>query len=567
MKKHIIFISALLLTASALSGCHYDIHIHDPKPESSSVTVRKLTEIDPFEGFDITSFLHNDGRPEEKDLAFSDPVTMDVDGHVADVQMLKDKDTEGLRKCRDLGCDLIIYREILPDDLRRGNTVTYRTMLKMDQYTYISEDISSYLEDFYRIKLTQTSKDVTADFKDEKVTEIDPFRNGIVKFNWGANGCSVITDFTKSNVFENKELKALSPGYDMSLEEGEDIDDLYIGEKVKFTFRITADGKTYYGEDVNKYLDDNYAGVRLKKTEKIYTVLPDNDALRYQINVNVSLDRPDNWHKIISDKNRFTKTDLRHIDGSTATIPITAELFRQYCNINDREIQFYVDHNTTGPAYQNLILGENNKNIILVTEPSQAELEMAKQNNVELEVTPIALDGFVFITHKDNPVDSLTVEQIQGIYSGAITNWKELGGNDEEIMAYQREPDSGSQTVMENMVMKDIPLVSPPMMSPPSTMGELVEYVATYRNKTCSIGYSFYYYLNNLYKNADIKVLKINGVSPDNENLINKTYPFSSGYYAVTVKGRDKKADEIKDYLVSDEGQEIIKLAGYCPVK
>lgn len=82
---------------------------------------------------------------------------------------------------------------------------------------------------------------------------------------------------------------------------------------------------------------------------------------------------------------------------------------------------------------------------------------MAAENNVELDVTQIALDGFVFIIHKDNPVDSLTVEQIQKIYIGNITNWKELGGNDEEIIPSTREKNSGSQTVLENVVMNESP--------------------------------------------------------------------------------------------------------------
>ena len=73
-------------------------------------------------------------------------------------------------------------------------------------------------------------------------------------------------------------------------------------------------------------------------------------------------------------------------------------------------------------------------------------------------------------------------------------------------------------------------------------MASLIEQVAGYNNSTRSIGITFYYYINNLYKNENIKVLKINGISPDNENLINKSYSFSSGYYAVTIKGKDKKA-------------------------
>ena len=288
----------------------------------------------------------------------------------------------------------------------------------------------------------------------------------------------------------------------------------------------------------------------------------------YSKNVNVLLTRPDDWHKISADTLKINSSDLKKIDGSTATIPITAELARQFCDVDDSVIETYIDHNTTGPAYENLILGHENKKLIFVTEPSDEELALAEENNVEMDVTPVALDGFVFITHKDNPVESLTVEQVQKIYSGEITNWKEVGGNNEKIIPYQREKNSGSQTAMENIVMNGIPMMEPAESYYEVTaMGELIDYISAYHNSESSLGYTFYYYLNNLYKSEDVKVLKINGISPDNEQLISGEYPFTSAYYAVTVKNGDKKAQEIKDFLLSDTGQEMIQLAGYCPVR
>jgi hypothetical protein len=138
---------------------------------------------------------------------------------------------------------------------------------------------------------------------------------------------------------------------------------------------------------------------------------------------------------------------------------------------------------------------------------------------------------------------------------------------DSLITLHQREPNSGSQTVMENMVMAGKTLAEPPKDQIVEAMGSLIEFVAQYKNSSTSIGYTFYYYINNLYKNEDIKVLKIDGVSPDNENLLDKSYPFSSGYFAVTIKDKDPQAEEIKDYLISDEGQELVKMAGYCPIR
>lgn len=279
------------------------------------------------------------------------------------------------------------------------------------------------------------------------------------------------------------------------------------------------------------------------------------------------------WQKII-DEPVIPEKDMNIIDGSTATIPITAELYRQFFDYTDKKLntsyyeKFY--HSTTHYAYVNLIerrYGRSTpKNLIFVTPPSEEEKAFAEEMGVELDITPIAKDGFVFITHKDNPVDSLTVEQIQAIYTGEITNWKELGGEDTEIRAYQREPDSGSQTAMEQLVMQGKQLIEPISTQVFDGMAGLVDAVAEYENGRASIGYTYYYYINNLYKNENIKVLKINGITPDNENLINDNYPFTTNYYAV-IRGdepADSPARKLRDFLVTEQGQQIIEIAGYC---
>lgn len=74
----------------------------------------------------------------------------------------------------------------------------------------------------------------------------------------------------------------------------------------------------------------------------------------------------------------------------------------------------------------------------------------------------IGRDGFVFVENKENKVDNLTIEQIQNIYTGKIRNWSEVGGEDAEIIAYQREKNSGSQNLMEKMVMKGLEMMEVP---------------------------------------------------------------------------------------------------------
>ncbi len=571
MKRHLIIVSAFLLAIPALTGCIENIE-PDSEPayvETTTVTTeppKELVEIDPFGDVDFKYYHETGGVITEKSTpaSFETPHELKIGGTTKTVRLMRNR-TEGIKKCRDLGCQLSIYREELSPDLKEDDTVTLHLCLKDSDMA--EKDLPAFVEQEYGIRLKQTTKEIKVHFEEDPVSEIDPFEDGSVYWTVTDGQYKETNQLSDCKGCKSARMKNVSPIYSPSLVEGQDLEHLYAGDKVKYTVTLKAGGNEYVGEAANQYLADNWMRVHFTQTEKEFTVLPTNNKGRFSTNVNVNLTRPADWKEIAADKTKFNKYDFRNIDGSTATIPITAELHRQFCGIADDELEYYLDHNTTGPAYENLILGKSNKNLLFVTEPSAEEKQLAADNNVELDVTPVALDGFVFITHKDNPVDSLTVWQIQAIYSGQITNWSQVGGNDEEIVAYQREPNSGSQTVMENMVMDGVEMMPAPKAPVVKTMGGLVDSIASYQNKTCSIGYSFYYYINNLYQNADIKVLKINGISPDNENLISKAYPFSSGYFAVTRKGGDAKAEEIKQYLLSDEGQELIKLAGYCPVK
>jgi len=206
--------------------------------------------------------------------------------------------------------------------------------------------------------------------------------------------------------------------------------------------------------------------------------------------------------------------------------------------------------------------------IVIATYPSTAELNMAYLAGIKLMIEPVCYDSFVFITHRDNPVESLTVEQIQGIYSGKITNWKEVGGKDDEIVAYQREPNSGSQTAMEEIVMKGISMIKPPTEKVPQGMGMLVDAVVYYKNNTMSLGYTYKYYIDRLYTSPDIKILKVNGIMPSDENVRNNSYLFVTPYNAVI---RSTDVDELGgkflNWMLSDEGQACISQAGYVSLR
>ena len=176
-------------------------------------------------------------------------------------------------------------------------------------------------------------------------------------------------------------------------------------------------------------------------------------------------------------------------------------------------------------------------------------------------------DAFVFITGKDNPVESLTLEQVRGIFSGEITNWREVGGADEKIQAFQREPGSGSQLGMEQLVMQGTPMADPKKVLVVGNMGGLIDAVAEYQNSARSIGYSYRYYIDNQYSSENIKQLKIEGVAPTDENIISGAYPLSVEYVGVIRAGEeDGPGGLFLDWILSEEGQACVVQAGYIPL-
>lgn len=254
------------------------------------------------------------------------------------------------------------------------------------------------------------------------------------------------------------------------------------------------------------------------------------------------------------------KDNLPRLDASLATQPLMDEFVKYFAG-KDSLSSVKENYTNTHPAYVELIGGK--KDLIVVTEPSEEELKLASDKNVLLEVTKLVNESFVFYVNKDNKVDGLTLEQIQNIYSGKITNWKDVGGEDKEILAYQRPVNSGSQTGMISLVMKDIPLKKPRTVEMIESMGGIIDAVASYDNASAGIGYSYYYYANTMYSSPDIKFLKVDGVLPTYESTKDESYPIRTAYYLVTRKDADEKTLKFKEALLSKEGSSVIRGAGY----
>jgi phosphate transport system substrate-binding protein len=233
--------------------------------------------------------------------------------------------------------------------------------------------------------------------------------------------------------------------------------------------------------------------------------------------------------------------------------------------------------NQTGGAFENLVYGYADIAFLMDVSPEQAAL--AEREGVELQMTPIGKEAFVFLVNSKNKMENLSQAEVRGIYSGEISNWREVGGANDPIEAYQRPEGSGSQTALQK-IMAGTPIMEPKNEQVYSFMGGLYNAVASYKNYKNALGYSFRFYIEGMLNDAElkqVKLLSIDGIAPTPENIANGTYPFGDSFYAVTVVGREPKDDAEKarlenaqrliDWILSEQGQELVEKTGYIEIK
>jgi phosphate transport system substrate-binding protein len=172
----------------------------------------------------------------------------------------------------------------------------------------------------------------------------------------------------------------------------------------------------------------------------------------------------------------------------------------------------------------------------------------------------VARDGVTFYVNEANPVDTLTLEQLEGIYLGDITHWKEVGGPDAPIIVYSRENSSGTYVFVKDNLLKGEDFTSSAQTLPGTAA--VVNAVAKEKN---GIGYGGAAYARGI---KEVKVKKGNdAIAPTAENIKSGRYPLSRDLYFYL---RNKPAGDARafiDFALSPEGQEIVTKVGYFPVK
>jgi len=271
----------------------------------------------------------------------------------------------------------------------------------------------------------------------------------------------------------------------------------------------------------------------------------------------------------------FTMDNYPYIDGSTANHPLLARIYMETMGVDRDTAGALVDFDlgSTGSIWENILLAartpaENYKNVpdllIVYEAPEDIKSEYAELFDY-YEIEPLGRDGLVFLVNSENPVADLSTDQLRGIYTDKIHNWSEVGGNDEAVRPFQRNEDSGSQTLFMKLLMKGETPMEPEMELRVGTMDGLIDEVAAYDGSGNAIGYSVFYYANLMYANPSLKLLSVDGVAPGNKSIETGEYPLINDFYVVIRKSEpaDSPVRALRDWLLTGEGRAILEDENY----
>ena len=258
--------------------------------------------------------------------------------------------------------------------------------------------------------------------------------------------------------------------------------------------------------------------------------------------------------------------DLPVLDGAAALVPVYASVIDvlypegcvTYTGGSFSSDNYYgenfapdskMQYKNTVRGYKAIVNGDTD--LLFCAAPSAEQKAYAEAQGAELVYVPIGLEAFVFFVNSQNPVDSLTCDQIRDIYGGAITNWKQVGGADRIINPVTRLEGSGSQSAMVSFM-----------------AGRPIARKSPFAITGASIGFSFRFYLEDMVANSGVKTLALEGVAPTAENIRAGRYPVTVPFYAIyRADNPNPNVPLLIDWLLSAEGQRLIEESGYVSIQ
>ena len=269
------------------------------------------------------------------------------------------------------------------------------------------------------------------------------------------------------------------------------------------------------------------------------------------------------------DSNENGLSGFIDITGSNTVTPISTLYAEDFMDANP-QVNVAVSGPGSGAGIAALINGTTD--ICQSSRPiKQSEIEQASSKGIDVYETRIATDAIAVIVNPSNPVDELTIEQLSGIYTGAITNWKELGGNDASIVVLARDTNSGTHVYFKEAIVQmdglpgedtSLEYGGSVQLLPSTSTG--VTQVAQNQNAIFYIGLG---YMEDTVKALGImKTSDASPVLPSLATALDDTYPISRGLFYYTDGEPGGLIKAFVDFALSQEGQELVESAGFVPV-
>ena len=239
-----------------------------------------------------------------------------------------------------------------------------------------------------------------------------------------------------------------------------------------------------------------------------------------------------------SNKNAITIS----ISGSTSVGPLMEKIQEKYEEENNN-VTLEIQQNGSGAGIKDVISG--------ISEIGMSSRELKDEEKESVQGTTVAYDGIALLVNPDNPVKNISLEDVKKIYTGEVTNWKELGGDDTPIVVVSREEGSGTRDAFQEIVgYKSEELIKDATISDGS--GAVKTTVAGNKN---AIGFASFEYIDNT-----VSALSIDGLEPTADNVKSGSYKISRPFILVTKEDSlTENGQKLIDFVLSAEGQQIVE--------
>ena len=242
------------------------------------------------------------------------------------------------------------------------------------------------------------------------------------------------------------------------------------------------------------------------------------------------------------------------IKGSTTVLPIAQVTLEAYMKANPGA-KISLSGGGSGEGIKALIDGSTDI-ANSSREIKRSEVELAKSKGVEPKEIAVAIDAIVPIVNPKNRVKDLTIDQLSQIYQGKITNWKEVGGDDLQIVVISRDSSSGTFEAWAEMVLNKAKVT--PKAQLQASNGSIVQAISKNRY---AIGYIGIGYIN-----KTVKPLTVNGVAASAKTALSKEFPVSRFLYMYTNGEPKGETAKFIKFILSSEGQKLVAKEGFVPL-